>query len=326
MMRVWVLTGLDIQALELLLDNFDVINDTSKIDLFQLLQDPLSFKQRILKDEINGLILPTHVQFLEFFRGLNLQTNSLKFIAFLGEIDERWDWRIFDTTIPKVKILYPGEIYACAQAEYIIGSIISFYRHLHLADLELRSSSSEDPMELWYWQNRFQGEILSFKTVGFIGWNQSAYYLAKILTQSFFCKIFVWTENPSNSVSSSELKFALIEDKRDIISKADIICLNYVPLKVSPITKEDLAHLNQEALLINITSALVIDELDLLELLKEGLIKGAILDLFGKGPTNYSEEFFTFSNCLVTPRIATNVNVIKTASISLVQQILDNFG
>jgi phosphoglycerate dehydrogenase-like enzyme len=65
-----------------------------------------------------------------------------------------------------------------------------------------------------------------------------------------------------------------------------------------------LAHLQPHAILINISRGDVIDENALLELLRQGRIRGAALDVFRTEPLPHDSPFWTLPNALILPHVS----------------------
>ena len=97
-----------------------------------------------------------------------------------------------------------------------------------------------------------------------------------------------------------------IADLDSLIPAADVIFLS-VPLRPSThhlISRPQFARMNQDLILINISRGGVLDEMMLLETLKEGRISCAGLDVFENEPLPKHHPFRSLSNVLLTPHVA----------------------
>lgn len=296
-MKLWVLVNLSVKAINFLREKFELIINANNEMLFQFLQDPNSFVAKINQLAITGIILPTHNQILDLFSNISYSNTPLKFIAFLGIVDERWNWSIFDSF--SIPVIYPEEIYAFPQVEYIIGSIINIYRNIHTLNYELKFNKFDNHDFL----NNFPIESLKNKVFGFLGWNKTCAILAEILNVSFSCKILVWAND--NKILNFPQYVERIKQKESIFSRSDIVSIHLNPMEHDIISKKVLEKIKQNGIIINITSSLLLNEEDLIDLLEKNRIRGAILDLFDPSSSiGYSQKLFRYENTLVTPRIA----------------------
>ena len=96
----------------------------------------------------------------------------------------------------------------------------------------------------------------------------------------------------------------------EVFRKADFISL-HVPVTdetTEMINRESLSMMKPTAYLINCARGEVINEEDLYEALKNGVIKGAALDVYQEEPLHDNHPFFELTNIVMTPH-----NAILTA-------------
>ncbi|MBT2575269.1 2-hydroxyacid dehydrogenase [Bacillus sp. ISL-51] len=188
---------------------------------------------------------------------------------------------------------------AQAVAEMFIGNVISFLRHTYPSNQWLKD-------EMWngdYLQAyvKFRGNELTGKTVGLLGFGAVGQKIAGLL-KAFDCKVlyydpFVDHENRQYEKTSIERVF----------SESDIVSV-HLPRTEETIGLIDAAYfhlMKKDAIFVNTSRAAVTDREDLLQVLKERRIRGAILDVFYHEPPESSDyELISLPNVFATPHLA----------------------
>jgi hypothetical protein len=72
---------------------------------------------------------------------------------------------------------------------------------------------------------------------------------------------------------------------------------------------EELKSLGSASYLINISRGDIINEKDLIKVLKTKIIKGAVLDTFTHEPLSRTSAFYNLDNLIITPHISGNINL-----------------
>ena len=102
------------------------------------------------------------------------------------------------------------------------------------------------------------------------------------------------TEHGATAVSCNEL-----------FQRSDVLSLHLVLSERTAglVSKARLAQMKREALLINTARAGLIDEVALLDALREGQIAGAGLDVFWQEPLAVSHPLLKMNNVVLTPHL-----------------------
>jgi glyoxylate reductase len=148
-----------------------------------------------------------------------------------------------------------------------------------------------------------QGTDLTGKTVGLFGGGAIGQEVAAILHFGFNCPI-IYTDVVKNQ-AIEEKYGATFVDKATLLKTSDIVSL-HVPLLPSTkhlIDTQALELMKKEAFLVNTARGPVIDEAALVLALKNGVIKGAGLDVYEFEP-ELSEGLVSLENVVLTPHIA----------------------
>ena len=110
---------------------------------------------------------------------------------------------------------------------------------------------------------------------------------------------------------------------KNILSNSDIISFHCKPNKdgSSIITKDELIIMKKNCILVNTARGGLINETDLIQALKNNVIKGAALDVFKKEPLEES-ELFNLENIILTPHIAASTD---EAQIVVAEMVANQF-
>ena len=137
------------------------------------------------------------------------------------------------------------------------------------------------------------------KTIGIIGFGSIGKAVTKIAL-AFGMKVIASTNHPA--------PFEGVEftDKDTLLANADFVSL-HCPLteKTEGMVNADfLAKMKPSAMLINTSRGQVVNENDLAEALKNGIIAAAGLDVLSQEPPKADNPLFGLKNCHITPHIA----------------------
>ena len=185
-----------------------------------------------------------------------------------------------------------------AVAEHTVAFILTLTTRIDEGDRFMRKGKYKgwDP-------DLLIGTDLKGKTVGLIGVGQIGTEVAKILHFGFGVNVIY-----SDVVTNPELEKITGPTKKEtaeVLREADIVSL-HVPLLPSThhlINKESLSSMKKTAFLINTSRGAVIDEKALVHALKNGVIKGAAIDVYEFEP-KLTKGLTKLSNIVLTPHIA----------------------
>lgn len=195
-----------------------------------------------------------------------------------------------------------------AVCELAIGILLSLLRQISAAGLFLREGK-------WRTQNFPLATDLCKKAVGIIGLGRIGQGIAARLAPFGVDLLYSGTLRP-------HLPYRYFSDRREMVSASNIlfICVPGGPSTTNLVDASLLEALGPEGFLINISRGSVVDELALIHALKEGIIKGAGLDVYQNEP-DINPEFLTLPNVVLTPHIAGATRETKEATVCLA---LDN--
>lgn len=185
-----------------------------------------------------------------------------------------------------------------AVAEHTVALMLTLTTRINEGDRFMRSGKYKgwDP-------DLLIGTDIKGKTIGLIGAGQIGTEVAKILHYGFGSKIIYSDISPNQALE--EIIGPARKETSEVLREADIVSL-HVPLLPSTkhlINKESLATMKKTAFLINTSRGGVIDEKELVNALKNNVIRGAAIDVYEFEP-KLTKGLTKLSNIVLTPHIA----------------------
>ena len=177
-------------------------------------------------------------------------------------------------------------------AEITWALILGLYRNM---------KQEIDNMFQGYWQTTI-GFELKGKMLGLIGLGKIGTQVAKV-AKAFGMEVCAWSEN-LNLSHANDLG-VIPMSKEDLLKNSDIVSIHLVlgDRYKNLITKKELGMMKKTAFLINTSRGPIINENDLLEVLKDEKIAGAGLDVYEKEPLPQDHKLRFLPNALLLPHI-----------------------
>lgn len=195
-------------------------------------------------------------------------------------------------------------------AEHAVAMMFALSKNLVEAQNEMCAGN-------WEIRSAKKAFELEGKTVGVIGMGAIGRETAKICQG---CGMKVAGYDPFMSQEKIEaLGAEYYADYQQLLKTADIITI-HVPLTDETrnmIAKEQLASMKKTALIINCSRGGIINEADLVQALKDGVIAGAGTDVYCNEPPKADDPLLNCPNLIVSPHSAaqTREAVIKMAQM-----------
>ena len=199
-----------------------------------------------------------------------------------------------------------------ATAEHTIGLIFALLRKIPTANETTHKG-------LWE-KKKMKGNELKGKKIGIVGFGNVGKRVAEI-SNALGMKVSIYSSY-FNSIKDDFKNYAS-SDLKNILSNSDIISFHCKPNKdgSSIITKDEFNMMKKNCILVNTARGGLINEADLIQALKNNLIKGAALDVFKKEPLEES-ELFNLENIILTPHIAASTD---EAQIVVAEMVANQF-
>lgn len=180
-----------------------------------------------------------------------------------------------------------------AVAELVVGLMIDVLRKITFLDGSIRQGGV---------RGAFLGRELRGKTVGIVGTGAIGIRTIQLL-QVFGCKIIAWSRTQKPEVAAMGVSYVSLEE---LMRTSDIVSL-HVPLTAETkhlISKELLTMCKPTAILINTARGNVVDMSALAELLRDGRIAGAGIDVYEKEPPlPHDHPLLNAPNCVLVPHV-----------------------
>ncbi len=187
-----------------------------------------------------------------------------------------------------IAVSYTPEAPAPAVAELTVGLMLALLRGTHLANLEMHRGEWE----------RHMGRRIPEVTIGIIGTGRIGSRVLRRLIPFGTPRILVNDLAPEpNLVPELRLEWV---GKDTIYREADLISLHLPMTRHTRhmIRREQLELMKPDALLINTSRGGIIDEQDLFDVMQEGHLGGAAIDVFEEEP--YTGPLGQIDRCMLT--------------------------
>ncbi|PIQ74725.1 MAG: D-glycerate dehydrogenase [Candidatus Portnoybacteria bacterium CG11_big_fil_rev_8_21_14_0_20_44_10] len=162
----------------------------------------------------------------------------------------------------------------------------------------------------------FLGNDMAGKTVGLVGLGRIGSTVAKRLKQGFDMKIMYFDVHRNEDL---EKEYGLVyADLETVLRKADFVSI-HVPLLPATrhlIGEAQLKMMKKGAYLINTSRGPIVDEKALVEVLKNGVIRGAGLDVYEEEP-KMAPGLAELDNVVITPHTASATEETRGAMSEL---------
>ncbi|MFH1199297.1 MAG: phosphoglycerate dehydrogenase [Candidatus Omnitrophota bacterium] len=179
-------------------------------------------------------------------------------------------------------------------AEHTVSMILALSRNIPQATASTKKGE--------WTRSKFMGVELYNKTLGIVGFGRIGSEVAK-RALSFGMKVLAYDPFLSREVAQA-IGVELVE-LNDIYTKADFITVH------TPLTDETKHMISTQAFskmkkgvrIVNCARGGIIDELALVNAIKEGKVAGAAMDVFEKEPVPPESELLKLDNVIVTPHL-----------------------
>lgn len=180
-----------------------------------------------------------------------------------------------------------------AVAELAVGLMIDVLRKITFLEGSIRQGGV---------RGAFLGRELRGKTVGIVGTGAIGIRTAQLL-QAFGCKVIAWSRTQKPEVSAMGVTYVSLEE---LMRSSDIVSL-HVPLTSETkylISRELLSMCKPTVVIINTARGNVVDMSALAELLRDGRIAGAGIDVYEKEPPlPHDHPLLNAPNCVLVPHV-----------------------
>jgi phosphoglycerate dehydrogenase-like enzyme len=184
-------------------------------------------------------------------------------------------------------------------AEHAMALMLSLAKNVVRYDKRLRGGGWRAP--------RIPSVLLRGKTLGIVGLGSIGIEVCK-RAKAFGMKVIALKRSPSEELKT-KLGIDFLGSQGDlhrILRQSDFVVLSVVltPETRKMIGEKELRMMKRTAYLVNISRGGVIDEDTLANMLEEGVIAGAGIDVFEVEPINPDNPLLQLENVVLTPHVA----------------------
>ncbi len=200
-----------------------------------------------------------------------------------------------------------------AAGEHTLGLMLAAARHIPAADDSLRGGE-------WK-RSKFKGVEVAGKTLGLIGLGHVGRIVARGAV-GMRMRILAYDPYVSDD-RMRDMNVVRAETVDEVLEQSDFVSLHVPrnPQTTGMIDEVALEKMKLSAYLINVARGGIVDEVALYNVLKQGRIAGAALDVFQEEPTTDS-PLFALPNVVVTPHLgASTVEAQDRAGITAAEQV-----
>lgn len=193
------------------------------------------------------------------------------------------------------------DVYSVPIAEYTIMRILEIYKKSAMYFRQQREHS---------WKRDFRMQELTDKRTAILGTGSIGREIAKRLKA--FDAVTIGFNRSGAPVEYFD-EIHKIDELEDMVDKLDIIIVA-LPLNaqsVHIINRSILEKMHKKSVLINIGRGPSVDTQALCDILKEGRIMGAALDVFEEEPLPADSPLWEFDNLLISPHICSGSNYMN---------------
>ncbi|HEX4485804.1 MAG TPA: phosphoglycerate dehydrogenase [Terriglobales bacterium] len=203
---------------------------------------------------------------------------------------------------------------AVAVAEQTLGVMLAMARHLPRANSLMHAGKWE--------KKSLQGTELRGKTLGIVGLGRVGMEVAR-RARAFGMELVAHDPFVSTSIAKEQgIRMATLDE---LYAAADYLSLHVglTPQTAGMINAESIKKMKKGVRLVNCARGELINEADLADGLKQGLLAGAALDVFTEEPLKNS-PFIGLENVILTPHIGGSTNEAQEAvGVQIANQVKD---
>jgi D-3-phosphoglycerate dehydrogenase len=232
-----------------------------------------------LYKDIDGLIAGTEALTAEVLKS----ARNLRVISRCGAGMDNIDLELAKQR--GIKVFNTPDSPTVAVAELTVGLMLALLRHVPLGDRDIRAGR---------WQKRM-GNLLQGKKVGIIGFGRIGQKVAELVL-GFGAQV-VYCDPAVNRADYTRMSLDKLLSQADMVSLHLSGGVNDAPL----LGDKELRSMKQGSWLINCARGGVVDEAALSQVLQQGWLSGAAVDVFEQEP--YTGPLAKLDNVILTPHI-----------------------
>lgn len=204
-------------------------------------------------------------------------------------------------------------VYAPMMAEYVIGMLVMLYRNLHLHALAQREHRQPKVQSL-----EPNAQELFGKRMGILGYGAIGRRLAHVAS-GMGMRVWALRRTPTIEANEPVERMLGAGDLDVLLRECDIVVIT---ASLNSTTRgllgtAEFKKMKPNAVLVNVARGAILDEDALVQALKEGWLRGAILDVTTVEPLPPESPLWDAPNLLITPHISGEMPIGRERSVDL---------
>jgi D-3-phosphoglycerate dehydrogenase / 2-oxoglutarate reductase len=206
--------------------------------------------------------------------------------------------------------------------EHGLALILALFKQLFLMDGEVRKGN---------FSIRYKNcpRDLFGKTIGIVGFGRIGSLIARACNTVFDMKVLAYDVFLNDQQKGTYRNWVTFTDLPDLCMHSDVISI-HTPLNRDTekmFNRAFFSGMKRTAFIINTSRGGVIDEQDLIEALREGVIAGAGLDVFENEPIKSGNELLSMKNVILTPHTAAlTEECVNRMAVAGAERVVDLFN
>lgn len=215
--------------------------------------------------------------------------------------------------VTNVKAYGPASV-----AQQTFALLLALVNHAELHSQSVYAGDWVSSPDFCYWKTPLTE--LAGKTMGLIGLGDIGSQVAKIAL-AFGMKVIAYRKHPEQTEGIEMVSLD------EIFAKSDVLSL-HCPLTEETkgiVNQERLSKMRRNAFVLNTGRGPLINESDLAEALRNGIIAGAGLDVLSTEPPKADNPLLSAPNCIITPHVAWATFEARKRLLQMVANNLESF-
>ncbi|RYG68825.1 D-2-hydroxyacid dehydrogenase [archaeon] len=208
-------------------------------------------------------------------------------------------------------------VFAGSLAEYVMLACSYFAKDIPRMKRQQASS-------VW---DKFMVTDLRGKTMGIVGYGNIGLHCAR-LAKAYGMKVLALRRNPEQSVHDKLVDTLYGPSQLDVLMKESdflVICMALTSETKGYVDAQHLSMAKKGQVLINIGRGALVDEAALVQVLRDGPLAGAALDVFCTEPLPADSPLWQLPNVLVSPHNADLTSDSRQSSVRYFTQLCQKF-
>lgn len=203
---------------------------------------------------------------------------------------------------------------SASTVELTLGLMIAAMRRIPQGDRDIRAGVWDTPY----------GRTINEKTVGLLGFGKIGSNVSRVCSL-LGANVLAWSRNMTpERAEAAGAKAATLDE---VLGESDIVSVHLALNEGTAglLTRQRLQSMKQGAYFVNTSRGVIVDEEALTDLLADGHLRGAALDVFAEEPLTSTSRLTKLDNVVLTPHMGWPADTGYNAFAATAVPIIDAF-